>query len=713
MRRWRAALTVGPWLLLVGCATVLPPAPTLMAVEVAALAPVAGVELVLERPANVVEVDVAALRDGVLARASVDGDVVRVVWLAATAASGLQVRIELVATGSVSSVPDVLNAAVFASASGADLGVTVLSVRATDAAGAAPTSPLVASSRDLTSSPLALLTSFAERPLGDVDMDGRLGVRDALVALERLAGGGWSDAEAYHADVNGDDLIDGGDLALLVERLVDLDLPARLHVKPTGLSFAQLEPQHPDAGLVLIGNQGRRPFPALTWQPPAGVVAGPAGGILGQSQALLLELPLAARKGWRPGFLTVADGAGDEASVRLGHLVVLVLGQSNASGRGQPVSGWPETSNPFVRMLGNDYVWKNASEPLDTKEPYQLDPISVDNDFAYSLGTRLGNLLWTHTGFPTYLIPGAQAATPVDWWLPSAMRLDRNTLFGSANFRAHVSAGLESNPVVGQPVPSEGGPVSSIVWYQGESDGGTASLRDAYVATTDAVMDAYDAELGAPIVYVQLASHRLAQKNLEQHVIAEWQRRMETGSGLAEERPNFHMVVAFDLPRSDQIHLSAFGQRVLAERIDLAVREHVLGEPVDGTGPRLVALRRSDARVIDIETTQVLADHALDSGYFRVFDGDPGGIDDAGYGTNVLPIASVARHPSDPTSVRITLAATPSDVVPYVRYMAPPALPDDTPVAWSTVASGVVRAAEGDVPLGLPLPAFGPLAAAD
>ncbi|MDF1522167.1 MAG: sialate O-acetylesterase [Trueperaceae bacterium] len=688
----------------------LPPAPTVTAVEVAALAPVAAAELVLERPANVVGVNVAPLRDEVLVRASVDGNLIRVAWLAASAASGLQLRLELVATGPVSSVPDVLHGAAFASASGADQGATVVSVRATDAAGAAPTAPLGASSRDLTSSPLTLLGSFAARPLGDVDEDGLLGVRDALLALERLAGGGWSDAEAYHADVTGDDLIDGGDLALLVERLVDLDLPARLQVKPTALSFAQLDPDHPDVGVVLIGNQGRRPFPALTWQPPTGVVASAAGGIPGQSQALALELPRAARKGWRPGRLTVSDGAGDLGSVRLGHLVVLVLGQSNASGRGQPVCCWPETSNPFVRMLGNDYVWKNASEPLDTNEPSQRDYISEDMLFKYSLGTRLGHLLWTHTGFPAYLIPGAKFASRVAEWWPGATGLEQNTLFGSANFRAQVSAGLATNPVVGQAVPSEGGPVSVIVWYQGESDGGTASLRDAYVGSTNTVMDAYDAELGVPIVYVQLASHYAAQNNLEQHVIAEWQRRMETGSGYGEEaRPNFHMVVAFDLPRSDEIHLSAFGQRVLAERVELAVREHVLDEPVDGTGPRLVALRRAvlTPRVIDIETTRVLADHALTTSYFRVFDGDPGRIDDAGYGTNVLPIASVARHPSDPTSVRITLAATPAGI-PFVRYMAPPALPYE-PTAWETVAAGVVRAAEG----GLPLPAFGPLAAVD
>lgn len=690
---------------LVACTTSAPPPPTAVDhFDLVANTPIAAAQLEVTRPSGATGVTVVALQPDVVVRTAEVGDRIHIVWLGPTALAGPQVRLDVERAVGTSGGAEIVVASAFASSAGPEVGPSAFAWRTVAGSGGleAPVDLPTAEFGSL--APLGLVPSFADHPLGDLDANGSLDVRDALVWLDRVRYGNWTDYLRYHADFDADDVADGEDLTELLDKLVDPLRPALLHVRPAALSFVELDPAPGEDAVVLVANRGRVPFAALELGAPAGIARTPVGGIEGHSVAV--RLTLEERRGWVPGFARVTDGTGDEVAVRLGHLVFLIAGQSNASGRGLPVSGWPETVSPFARTLANDYRWKAAIEPLDVATG-QVDAVSSDASAAYSFGTRLGHLLWGSTGFATYLIPSAMGATRVELWLPSSNRLDRTTLFGSANYRAQVSASLVANPVPSQPFPAEGGPVTAIVWYQGESDATTSTRRNAFVANTDVVMDAFVAELGVPVIYVQLASHRDEQLNEQQLAIAELQRRMETGSGFGAARPAFHMVVAMDLPRSDQIHPSAFGQRVLAERIELAVREHVLGEDVDGTGPRLVALRSSGLQV-DVETTHELAPGDLEPGLFRVYDGVPqGSVDDIeNYGQNAIPIASVARHPTDARTARITLQYAPGGT-PYVRYWARPTLVEEPQATWDDLAVGTVRAADG----GLPLPGFGPIAA--
>ena len=678
--------------------------------EIAALDAVAGVQLTLAMPPYAGSITVEALRGDTTVRTALSGDRLGLAWVGASAVVGAQVRVRFVPP--LASPPRVVDGVVLAEAGGGDLGTGAL--RMSFAASASTLeSPLEVVALAVGS--LTLDPAWADGPLGDVDGNGRLDVGDALrlVALTKL--GSATDAEAYHADLILDDVVDEADLELLLERLVDPSMPPRLHVRPVEVPFVALDRDGGGEAWVLVGNAGRAPFPQLSALPPAGVEATAVGGVLGQSLALWLDLPRTARRGWRPGWLNIAAGP-ELATVRLGHLVVLVAGQSNATGVGSPLLGWPEEASSSVRVLGNDYVWRRLLEPMDDPTG-QLDLPSRDSNVLYSMGTRLGFSLWEATGFEAYLIPSTRNGSRISWWLPGADRFDRVSefsggLFGSTNFRAHVSAGLRTNPVGGQSFGSEGGPVTALVWYQGESD---ADSRTSFQFRTNSVMNAFVEELGIPVIYVQLASDWFEQTNVRHHAVAELQRRMESTWGASgQRRQNYHMVVAFDLPRSDSIHLSAFGQRVLAERVALAFREHVLGEDIDGTGPRLnrdlVAWSGNQVQVL---TTHVLAAGALDARYFTVFEGPPNGtLDDvADYGTNVIPIVEAVRDPADPSVVLLRLEREPA-VTPYVRYMALPNVGPSTsfasqPGSWEVLAPGVVTAAEGS----LPLPVFGPLPA--
>ena len=415
--------------------------------------------------------------------------------------------------------------------------------------------------------------------------------------------------------------------------------------------------------------------------------------------------------------LTASNSAGsvdDSATVTVraeppppsdGKITLLIAGQSNASSRGLLEN--VEASIPQVRMLGNDGAWKQAAEPTDSNEN-QVDDVSRDEGIGlkfgagHSFGVKLGKDLNRASGQNVYLIQSAKAGSCVDRpcsfpvWDPSS--LDSETLFGNAVRRAKLSAGNNG----------EGGPVTGIVWYQGESD----QNNSEFVQDTKAVMNGFRRELNdsdLPIIYVQLARRmEKAASNRAYQGVREKQRTMEADFGTSgNELDNFYMVVAHDLPMIQPNHVATEGQKILGQRIALAYREHVLGQNVDGTGPRLESLSRS-GNVVTVMTNQRINNNSDYDNYFTV---SVNGSEKAlGNG-----IARLERDSSG-RGVRITLSDTPpagADV--NVRYMPPSDRPDnvecrefcdnETDFNYGPVPPQLRNVVKNDA--GLPLPAFG------
>ena len=377
---------------------------------------------------------------------------------------------------------------------------------------------------------------------------------------------------------------------------------------------------------------------------------------------------------------------------------LLIAGQSNASGRG--ILSAIETGISEVQMLGNDYAFKQAYEPVDDPTD-QKDLVSRDFDdpAGHSFGVRLGKDLVAdaETDFNVMLIPTAMGGTRVEEWLPtsgvrrSSEFLGSANLFESATYRAEYAEQERDLPV------------TAILWYQGETDSGANSrkadanpLRDLFVSRTTTVMNEFRDELSdVPIIYAQL-SHRgdEVSRNIEYQDIREKQRLMETGAyNPVTGQPstcaltNHYMVVTHDLPlrAGDPRHLSTAAQKILGDRIALAYREHVLGENVDGTGPRLVSITQPTSTTIQVLTTRTINNDSSYEGYFAVFDGNE----------DEVTISSLQRDPSNSKAVLITLASEPvGDVT--VRYMPPKE-------QLSAQLANVVH----DPSTGLPLPAFG------
>jgi hypothetical protein len=197
------------------------------------------------------------------------------------------------------------------------------------------------------------------------------------------------------------------------------------------------------------------------------------------------------------------------------------------------------------------------------------------------------------------------------------------------------------------------------------------------------------------VVYVQLAKNTDVTRsgyNHDQHLCAEQQRQMEAGCAYNPggwATPGHFMVVTFDLPLTDAltgIHLDQAAQKTLGDRIALATRQRVLGEAINGTGPRLAHIWHpgEDKTYVQIRCSTAIAAISADADdQFRVFDD---GVE--------ATISSVVRT-TPTTDILITLSAPAAGTV-TVSYGD--VVASDVGIALANVVK------DGD---GLPLPQFG------
>ena len=313
-------------------------------------------------------------------------------------------------------------------------------------------------------------------------------------------------------------------------------------------------------------------------------------------------------------------------------LSFLIAGQSNAVGYGGLVDSELPSDNVF--LFGNDYEYKMASEPIDNKVN-QIDTVSLDSNPGNSFALRMGKGLSTYR---VLLIPCAMGGTSPINWTPTVNRLDRSTLYGSANYRRSLVSPLG---------------LTALLYYGHESESNTQERTDNYINTWTALINEFRQDYGdIPIIYCQLAKHANETIMSRFNQIAEKQRLMESGQVGGLE--NHYMAVTFDLPLSDTIHLSVAGQKALGDRIALIIREKILKENINGTGARLVSLTHPNEEKNKIE---ILTNHDLNiisnnaDNQFRVYDD---GVE--------ITIQSVVRS-TNTKAILITTNTTPSGTV--------------------------------------------------
>jgi hypothetical protein len=354
-----------------------------------------------------------------------------------------------------------------------------------------------------------------------------------------------------------------------------------------------------------------------------------------------------------------------------GNQVWMILGQSNASGRGSLAGA--EAADDRVWMLANDYVYKQASESIDDSTD-QVDAVSDDLAFAaHGPWLRaMKGLLSTQATGTMVLVPCAKSSESIANWMPGADRYDRATMFGSANYR-RVAALAAAAPAR----------VRGLLIWEGESNSSPAA-QVTFLADWSAWIAAFRRDYGnIPVIYVQLAKRELDPNNTYHNQTAELMRQLESGYG-ASAIPQHYMVVSFDQGLINAAHVNQAGQKVIGDRVALAIRQHIYGQAVDGTGPRLSTISQPAANKVKVDTTQELAAIAADAdGQFRVYDD---GVE--------MTVSSVVQD-VDTSAVLITMSASATGTV-TVSY-------GDVPgEEWNVAYANVVKNAAG-----LPLPQFG------
>ncbi len=356
----------------------------------------------------------------------------------------------------------------------------------------------------------------------------------------------------------------------------------------------------------------------------------------------------------------------------------ILAGQSNASGRGE-LDANTETPDTRVFLFGNDYALHQAYEPIDDAAN-QVDAVSLDTIARHGFALRAGKDLAKAGYGKLAVIPCPKGGSKLEQWWATSNPLDRATLFGSCNYRRQLIAGAKS--------------IAAVWWYQGEAENASDALRDAYIANHTRLIGDFRQQMGAnlPFVYAQLAKNEFADFNHGYQLIAEQQRRLETGSGFAEALPAHYMVVTFDLPIAGGVHLTQAGQKELGRRVALAMRQRVFGEAVDGVGPRLQLSNPIQYPSGDRTRIVVAFDQPINTAVanydnqFRVFDAD-----------GEVPISGVVRHPSNTAAVRVSLArATVGAAALSYGDVVPPGVN-----LWLV---NVIKGANN-----LPAPRFGPL----
>lgn len=359
-------------------------------------------------------------------------------------------------------------------------------------------------------------------------------------------------------------------------------------------------------------------------------------------------------------------------------LRVLLGGQSNQQGVGSMTSpSLPETKLAGVYSYTRAEEARIAVEPTHTilNRPVATSPDVPSNPQSHSWALQLGKALKTDAGINTLLIPCAIGSTSIAQWdTPSEIK-NRTKLLGAMRYRYERTAKYGGDPV--------------IIWYGHEADAADAvpdyvngGVGNTYETNlTSLLNNVRSLVVDAPIILIQLASDdtlSIAQNNA---AAGEAMRQMELNIS------NLHLVVAHDVQRNaspDDIHVSREGQAVLAARAALAIREHVLGEAVNGTGPRISYSYWTGSTVTLVLDKAINTTVGNYGDLFRIYD------------DTVEQTVSSANRATNTSKIDIVCSAPLSDTVALTYGYK----------AGAASAARTDFVADSD---GLPLPLFGPI----
>lgn len=196
----------------------------------------------------------------------------------------------------------------------------------------------------------------------------------------------------------------------------------------------------------------------------------------------------------------VEDSGGKEPEV-LGYDIYLLIGQSNAAGRADLVTGdeKPIEGVKIVRSIPYaPCMVVDACQPLNQYSTVRRRASLQGYNFAGPFAAKLHK----ETGRPILLIVNARAATSLDSWLPTAERLiysqesaDEPDMWGKAVPQLYSEAVRITKQVISQ--ENIKGELKGILWHQGCSNS-SASQAPQYCDKLKTVVDGLREEFENP-----------------------------------------------------------------------------------------------------------------------------------------------------------------------------------------------------------------------
>lgn len=320
-------------------------------------------------------------------------------------------------------------------------------------------------------------------------------------------------------------------------------------------------------------------------------------------------------------------------------LSLLLVGQSNTSGRGYVTTPLPEEILEGVYSFTKANEFRIAAAPVHSIEnrivPTSPDEASLSAPAA-GWALRLGKKLQQDSNKDVLLVPTAVGGTSMAQWNTPITVNNESTLFGAAAIRfarARVKGGTPVICLWGH----EADVASAIPDYV---NGGVGST---YVGAMTSLINNFRQYItNAPVVLFQLSSHNTLDTAEKHAAAAEAQRQ------IAATLPEVYLVPTHDVqrnPGTDSIHVAAEGHLVAGDRAALTIREHILGEAVDGTGPQLADALVSGSVVTVTFDRPVNSSGTNYGDLFRV------------YGGGVEATVTSAVRNADTTKIDITCSA--------------------------------------------------------
>lgn len=294
---------------------------------------------------------------------------------------------------------------------------------------------------------------------------------------------------------------------------------------------------------------------------------------------------------------------------------LILLGQSNQSGRGDMFSTAAEDKQVgvYAYTKAEEFTLATVPEHSVVNALINTNPGEAESTPEHGTALRAGKNINTASGDTILLLPLAVGGTSIEQWDTPASISNPSTLYGFFKRQWDAVKGRITTPVIimnghEQTADDIGSGVIDLVnggigtAYVDEFTSFYNNLQSDITSTTD-----------IPVIQVQLPLRSSASGAAKVGMGAEAQRQLE---GILT---NFHVVPSYDQPKQDAAHLTKAGYNVVADRIALAFREHVLGESVNGTGPRLVSATRTTTTTITlVYDKEIQAAVSNYSDFFRV-----------------------------------------------------------------------------------------------